>query len=54
MFNLVIWTLVGFAGTQSSTYEKWDWRPLGTFTSLASCQKAAEQLALDAKKFRCI
>jgi hypothetical protein len=51
---LMLWTVVGFAGTQMATWKEFDWRPLGEFRTLADCQRAAAELALDPKKFRCI
>ena len=44
MYTLIIWTIVGFAGMQYSTLERYDWRPLSTHTSQASCERAAQQL----------
>lgn len=54
MSILVIWTLVGFAGTQMSLHEKYDWRPIGEFTSPISCQNAAKQLGISVDRFRCL
>ena len=51
---LVIWTLVGYAGTQFSTWEKYDWRPIGDFESRKACERAAADLGLKAERFRCI
>jgi hypothetical protein len=53
-YILVIWTLVGYAGTQYSTHEKYDWRPVGDFYSLASCDAAGVQLSPERKFFRCL
>lgn len=54
MYTLIIWTIVGFAGTQYSTLERYDWRPLSTHTSQASCERAAQQLGIEPKRFRCV
>ena len=51
---LMIWTLVGFAGTNSSTYKVYDWRPLGEFATQQRCEEAARQLVIDPKNFRCV
>lgn len=53
-YILVFWTVVGYAGTKHSTYTKLDWRPIGEFTSEASCVEAARVLAIDTTKFRCL
>jgi hypothetical protein len=54
-YILVIWTLVGYAGTQYSTWEKKDWRPIGEFSSPTACAKAAADLGItDTKTFRCL
>ena len=53
-YILVIWTLVGYAGTQYSTWEKYDWRPVGDFVSLRACEKGAADLGVDKAKFRCL
>ena len=54
MYTLIIWTIVGFAGVQYNTIERYDWRPLSTHTSQASCERAAQQLEIEPKRFRCI
>jgi hypothetical protein len=52
---LVIWTIVGYAGTQFSTHEKYDWRPIGEFSSPTACVKAAADLGIvNPKQFRCL
>lgn len=54
-YILVIWTVVGFAGTQFSTHEKMGWRPIGEFQHQAGCEKAAAELGItDPKSFRCL
>lgn len=59
-FILVIWSVVGYAGTQFSTHTKMDWRPIGQFESTSTaqalklCEEAASQLSLEKEKFRCI
>lgn len=40
---LVSWTLVGFAGTNYTFREVYDWRPVGTFESVQACEQAALQ-----------
>jgi hypothetical protein len=49
---LVIWTIVGYAGTSTSTYERWDWRPIGEFQTVEYCKRAAA--VLQTNKFQCI
>jgi hypothetical protein len=52
---LVIWTIVGYAGTQFSTWEKKDWRPIGEFSSPTACAKAAANLGIvNPAEFRCL
>lgn len=63
---LMIWTVVGYAGTQTSTHTKYDWRPLGEFhmeqgrmggdykTARQMCEEAARQLALKSENYRCV
>lgn len=62
-YILVIWTIVGFAGTQSSTYAKYDWRPIGEFhmdnwerklSAKEMCEAAARELAIEPNKYRCV
>lgn len=63
-YILVIWTVVGYAGTQSSTHTKMDWRPIGEFhlqhgrlggkSALEMCEEAARQLALKPENYRCV
>ena len=63
-YILVIWTVVGYAGTQSSTHTKMDWRPIGEFhleqgrmggkSALEMCEDAARQLALKSENYRCV
>lgn len=54
MYTLIIWTVVGFAGTHTSLYKEYDWRPLSTHETKASCERAAQQLTLSLVRFRCI
>ena len=62
IYILMIWTVVGYAGTQSSTHTKMDWRPLGEFynspdvgkTARQMCEDAAQQLGLKSDAYRCI
>lgn len=54
-YILVIWTLVGYAGTQLSVHEKYDWRPIGDFQHQAGCERAAAELGItNPKNFRCL
>ena len=62
-YILVIWTIVGFAGTQVSTHEKYDWRPIGEFhtdnwerkyDAKEMCENAARQLNLKSDRYRCV
>lgn len=50
---LMIWTIVGL-GSHVSVTRSHDWRALGEFASAAHCQKAALQLGLGEKTFRCV
>lgn len=54
-YILVIWTVVGFAGAGniSRDWQKaYDWRPIGEFRTIESCQKAAADMA--AQYYRCL
>ena len=63
-YILVIWTVVGYAGTNHSTHTKYDWRPIGEFhldhgrmggkSALEMCEDAARQLALKTDAYRCV
>ena len=63
-YILVIWTIVGYAGTAHSLNSKYDWRPIGEFhlengrmnkkTAKEMCEDAARQLALKADRYRCV
>ena len=54
-YILVIWTIVGYAGTQVSTHTKYDWRPIGEFHGTqANCEIAARQLSLKPEAYRCV
>lgn len=59
-FLLVIWSVVGYAGTQFSTHTKMDWRPIGQFEApntgeaLARCESAAKNMSIEPDKFRCL
>lgn len=50
---LVAWTLVGVTG-YPSFIEKYDWRPIGEFATPAHCERAAAQLVLNPKQYRCV
>jgi len=62
IYILMIWTVVGYAGTQSSTHTKMDWRPLGEFYNSPDtgkharqmCEDAAQQLGLKSDAYRCV
>lgn len=49
---LVIWAVVGFAGTQFNTHAKMGWVPIGDFRSEKSCVEGARQLGAEA--YRCL
>ena len=55
-YILVIWTVVGFAGAGTSASMYWqkayDWRPIGEFRTIESCQKAAADMAV--VNYRCL
>lgn len=62
-YILVIWTIVGFAGTQTSTHPKYDWRPIGEFhtdswerklSAEQMCHAAAKKLVITSDKYRCV
>lgn len=62
IYILMIWTVVGYAGTQTTTHTKMDWRPLGEFYNSVDvgkngremCEDAARQLGLKAENYRCV
>lgn len=64
IYILMIWTAVAGAGTKSSTYYKYDWRPIGEFhmeegrmgkkTALEMCEAGARELALKRENYRCV
>lgn len=53
---LVIWTVVGFAVTSGSVYERKDWRPVGEFATAEACDEAARQLGYPKydNRYRCL
>lgn len=64
-YILVIWTIVGYAGTQMATHEKYGWQPIGEFhhedgtyqrkNAKEMCEEAARQLGYtDSKNYRCL
>ena len=61
-YILVIWTIVGFAGTKNLTHPKYDWRPIGEFhqdnyarmDAKEVCNAAARQLAIAPDRYRCV
>lgn len=53
-YILVFWTIVGHAGTNTSTFRSFDWRPIGDFKTEASCIAAARHLNIPTDKFRCL
>lgn len=62
-YILVIWTIVGYAGTQVSTHPKYDWRSIGEFhqdswerklSAKEMCEAAARELAIESNKYRCV
>ena len=50
---LMIWTVVAAAGGNSVNKAYYEWRPIGEFKTMDSCQEAARQLALT-NNFRCV
>lgn len=49
---LFVWQVVtGKASYNSAQYE---WKNLGEFVSMEACDKAAKNLAIDTKMYRCI
>lgn len=52
-YILVFWTIVGGAGTSTSTWYERDWRPIGEFKSAAACQHASVALGIG-NRSRCI
>lgn len=53
-YILVIWTVVGYAGTQTSTWKEHDWRPIGEFKNSTACVHAAKTLGKPDTQFRCL
>jgi hypothetical protein len=53
-YILVIWTIVGYAGTSSTTWKEYDWRPIGDFKNAAACEHAAKHLGQAPRSFRCL
>ena len=55
-YILVVWTLVGFAGAgnqyQKDFQKAYDWRPIGEFRTIESCQKAAADMVV--VHYRCL
>lgn len=49
---LVIWTVVGCGGTYSHCEN--DWRPIGEFTTVSQCHKAAAQMKQKDGYFICL
>ena len=49
-YILVIWTVVAHNNYATDT----DWRPIGEFVSLESCNAGAAQMNLKIERFRCI
>lgn len=47
---LFVWTVV--AASPHSIQR--DWRPIGEFTTLVSCERAVATLGLDTTKARCV
>jgi len=62
IYILMIWTVVGYAGTQVSTHIKMDWRTLGEFHTSSDgrsdarqlCEEAAKQLGIKSDNYRCV
>lgn len=59
-YALIIWTIVGMAGTNLSVTYRYDWRPIATFTSTAQanalelCKAGAAQLNIKPENYRCV
>jgi hypothetical protein len=59
-YALIIWTVVGMAGTNLSVSHRYDWRPIATFSSTATvnaidlCKAAALQLNIKDTNYRCV
>lgn len=53
---LFLWATVAVLHTSSGfpIGKERDWRPLGEFRTQADCTRAAAQLGLEAKNFRCV
>ncbi len=49
-YILMIWTVVAM----NSSYAKYDWKPLGEFSSEQLCQAAAKELGIPDKTYRCV
>jgi ABC-type cobalamin transport system permease subunit len=61
IYTLFIWTIVGFAGTSSSIWKQYDWRPIAevhqqsqNISTLQQCEEVARQLGIDKQKYRCV
>jgi hypothetical protein len=63
MYSLLIWTVVGFAGTHLSTQERYDWRLLvetqsynynGDHNAKEVCETVAKELGLKQNMYRCV
>jgi len=50
IYALIIWTVV--AATPYS--DRYDWRPIASFTGEAMCQRAAAQLSIPKERYQCI
>ena len=61
IYTLFIWTVVGFAGTQTSTWKQYDWRPIAEVhqrvqgvDAIKDCEEVARQLGLQKDRYRCV
>lgn len=50
---LMLWTVVTAAGGNSFNRAYYDWRPVGEFSTMASCAEAARQMGIK-DNFRCV
>lgn len=51
-YILVVWTVVAMAGDRHYQAKAYDWRPIGEFRTIESCQKAAADMAV--VNYRCL
>ncbi len=54
MYILVIWAVIGFAGTGTMTHEKMGWRPIGEFSTQETCHAGGLLLNVKPEAIRCL